>query len=441
MSFKKGLTDLSPYVRKAVAISIDKCHRLDPTQDHILLEIVEVLLTDKSTIVLGPTIAVMNKLFPDRLDLLHKHFKKLCRLLVDADEWSQLQILHTMIRYCRVHFPYRPTFEELDGDLQLFISSIKSLLHSQNPLVVLNISVFFYDLRYVDLKISVSKSLLRCLTRPKQEQYMILVAIKELVINDKAPWIAHVGMFQIYKGETIEIARLKLEILELLATEENSHYIFEEFKACVYSSNTNLASNVVRVWKRFATRTPAVCSKTIQVLISLLSHTDSNLVGEAVIAIRKLIQESETETISKVSLIAYLVSIYSSISVPLARASILWLVRNQPLSFRYYADCLRISLLDFCNQDCFVKREILQIAVLLKISTLQSDPKYKFVQLSYDYAFKLAKYDSNVDVRDHARLYDGLVQHVTPEAVPELIKLLTKQVITKDRYETIRILY
>jgi AP-3 complex subunit beta len=405
------VTDLSPYVRKAVAISVGKCHRLDASQDHVLLEIMEALLNDKSTIVLGPAIAVMNEVFPNRLDLLHKHFKKLCSLIRQADEWSQIQIIQTMVRYSRCYFTYAPTLEQLDPDLQNLIHSFKPLLHSRNPLVVLLISIFFYELNFSDLKQLACLSLLRSLTRPKQEQLTILSVIKEMIVLDKTHWIEHIGQFCIYKNELSTISALKLEILELLACEENAEIVFEEYQACAASYNTQLVIETIRVWRRLAARLPSLCSKTIQILISLLSHKDAIVVGEVVISIRKLIQDSTTESISQDGLIAYLLSIYETISVPLAKASIIWLVRHhQP--FPYSADCLRVSLKDVEHQDPMVKRQIMLLASQLHVTMLETDPHYAFVKKAHSYVIKVFRYDRILDVRDQARLLDGLVDKV-----------------------------
>ena len=41
---------------------------------------------------------------PDRIDLIHKNYRKLCTLLVDVDEWGQVIILNMLTRYARSQF-------------------------------------------------------------------------------------------------------------------------------------------------------------------------------------------------------------------------------------------------------------------------------------------------------------------------------------------------
>ena len=41
---------------------------------------------------------------PERIDLIHKNYRKLCNLLVDVDEWGQVMILQMLTRYARTQF-------------------------------------------------------------------------------------------------------------------------------------------------------------------------------------------------------------------------------------------------------------------------------------------------------------------------------------------------
>ena len=34
---------------------------------------------------------------PDRYDLLHEHYRKLCHLLADIDEWGQTMLLNLLL--------------------------------------------------------------------------------------------------------------------------------------------------------------------------------------------------------------------------------------------------------------------------------------------------------------------------------------------------------
>lgn len=106
LAVQKAASDKSPYVRKCAANALAKLSpRCDAEQKNMLLEIMQSLLhNDHSTMVLTSTIVAFTELCPDRLELLHSCFRKLCDLLTDMDEWGQILVLETMARYCRTHF-------------------------------------------------------------------------------------------------------------------------------------------------------------------------------------------------------------------------------------------------------------------------------------------------------------------------------------------------
>ncbi|GMI37176.1 hypothetical protein TrRE_jg6179 [Triparma retinervis] len=79
--------DISPYVRKCSANAVTKR-----------------LLSDDSTMVMGSATCAMNEIAPDRLDLLHGSYRRMCALLCDMDEWSQIIVLDVMGRYGRKYF-------------------------------------------------------------------------------------------------------------------------------------------------------------------------------------------------------------------------------------------------------------------------------------------------------------------------------------------------
>lgn len=104
IAIRKCAADDSAYVRKCATNAISKVFVLDPEQEDVLAEIIGNLLNDPSTMVLSSAVQALNEVCPDRLDLLHRPFRKLCHLLADVDEWGQTVTLHVLIRYCRQEF-------------------------------------------------------------------------------------------------------------------------------------------------------------------------------------------------------------------------------------------------------------------------------------------------------------------------------------------------
>ena len=104
MSVKKCASDNSPYVRKTAAHSAAKIWVIDPDATEELVEVIERLLGDKSTQVLSSAVAAFAEVCPASLHLLHPHYRKLCHLVADLDEWGQIVTLNLLSRYARTFF-------------------------------------------------------------------------------------------------------------------------------------------------------------------------------------------------------------------------------------------------------------------------------------------------------------------------------------------------
>jgi AP-3 complex subunit beta len=90
LAVRKCSADSSPYVRKCAAIALSKIFALDSSQLDALEEILATLLQDTSTMVLGSSVASFNEICPSNYKLIHQHFRKMCLLLTDMDEWTQV---------------------------------------------------------------------------------------------------------------------------------------------------------------------------------------------------------------------------------------------------------------------------------------------------------------------------------------------------------------
>eukprot|EP00520_Triparma_pacifica_P014893 CAMPEP_0118637450 /NCGR_PEP_ID=MMETSP0785-20121206/3157_1 /TAXON_ID=91992 /ORGANISM="Bolidomonas pacifica, Strain CCMP 1866" /LENGTH=631 /DNA_ID=CAMNT_0006528633 /DNA_START=125 /DNA_END=2018 /DNA_ORIENTATION=- len=101
--------DISPYVRKCTANAVTKVwmgipEGGDDNTKASLLKVVKRLLEDDSTMVMGSATCALNEIAPDRLDLMHGSYRRMCELLCDMDEWSQIIVLDVMGRYGRMYF-------------------------------------------------------------------------------------------------------------------------------------------------------------------------------------------------------------------------------------------------------------------------------------------------------------------------------------------------
>ena len=104
LAIRDSSVDMSPFVRKTAAHAIPKAYSIDPDQKEELVNIIEKLLGDRTTLVVGSAVMAFEEVCPERTDLIHKQFRKLCNLLVDVEEWGQVVIVNMLLRYARTQF-------------------------------------------------------------------------------------------------------------------------------------------------------------------------------------------------------------------------------------------------------------------------------------------------------------------------------------------------
>ncbi|GMI11430.1 hypothetical protein TrLO_g5172 [Triparma laevis f. longispina] len=120
LALKKCASDTSPYVRKCAANAVPKLRHFSNDENFVgtLLGItIKLLNTDQSTMVLGSAVTAFIELSQD-YELLHGSFRKLCELLADMDEWSQVSVLGVLAGYARRFFksPGKGRAEVIDDE-------------------------------------------------------------------------------------------------------------------------------------------------------------------------------------------------------------------------------------------------------------------------------------------------------------------------------------
>uniref|UniRef100_A0A9J7ZD59 Adaptor related protein complex 3 subunit beta 1 n=1 Tax=Cyprinus carpio carpio TaxID=630221 RepID=A0A9J7ZD59_CYPCA len=427
LAIKEAATDLSPYVRKTAAHAIQKLYSLDPDQKEHLIEVIEKLLKDKSTLVAGSVVMAFEEVCPDRIDLIHKNYRKLCNLLVDVEEWGQVVIIHMLTRYARTQFvsPWREVSyclcnnekafydseEErkveqtkpyiMDPDHRLLLRNTKPLLQSRNTAVVMAVSQLYWHLAPKHELSIITKSLVRLLRSHREVQYVVLQNIATMSIQRKGMFEPFMKSFYVRSTDATHIKTLKLEILTNLANEANISTILREFQTYVKSQDKAFAAATIQAIGRCATNISEVTDTCLNGLVLLLSNRDETVVAESVVVIKKLLQ---TQPSQHSDIIKHMAKLFDNITVPMARASILWLMGEYCEHVPKIApDVLRKMAKTFTNEEDIVKLQIVNLAAKLYLTNS------KQTKLLTQYILNLGKYDQNYDIRDRTRFIRQLI--------------------------------
>ncbi|CAL8320223.1 unnamed protein product [Lota lota] len=429
LAIKESASDMSPYVRKTSAHAIQKLYSLDPDQREHLIEVIEKLLKDKSTLVAGSVVMAFEEVCPDRIDLIHKNYRKLCNLLVDVEEWGQVVIICMLTRYARTQFtsPWQEgvSFDEnnekafydsdseekrdrteakpymMDPDHRLLLRNTKPLLQSRNTAVVMAVAQLYWHLAPTHEVSTVTKSLVRLLRSHREVQYVVLQNIATMSIQRKGMFEPYMKSFYVRSTDATHIKTLKLEILTNLANEANISTILREFQTYVKSQDKAFAAATIQAIGRCATNISEVTDTCLNGLVLLLSNRDETVVAESVVVIKKLLQTQPTQ---HSDIIKHMAKLFDKITVAMARASILWLIGEYCERVPKIApDVLRKMAKSFTSEEDIVKLQIVNLAAKLYLTNS------KQTKLLTQYILNLGKYDQNYDIRDRTRFIRQLI--------------------------------
>lgn len=429
LAIKEAVADLSPYVRKTAAHAIQKLYSLDPEHKEQLIEIIERLLKDKSTLVAGSVVMAFDEICPERIDLIHKNYRKLCNLLVDVEEWGQVVIVHMLTRYARTQFVSPWKMDEalhgmneknfydsedekkektnaemsyvMDPDHRLLLRNTKPLLQSRNTAVVMAVAQLYWHVAPNAEVSIVAKALIRLLRGHREIQYIVLQNIATMSLQRKGMFEPYLKSFYIRSTDATQIKILKLEILTNLANEASISVILREFQTYVKSQDKQFAAATIQAIGRCAANISEVTDACLNGLVSLLSNRDDTIVAESVVVIKNLLQ---TQSAHHGEIIKHMAKLLDSITVPMARASILWLIGEYCERVPKIApDVLRKMAKTFTNEDEIAKLQILNLAAKLYLTNA------KQTKLLTQYILNLGKYDPNYDIRDRTRFIRQLI--------------------------------
>ncbi|KAM9754232.1 AP-3 complex subunit beta-2 isoform 6-T6 [Menidia menidia] len=443
LAIKEAASDMSPYVRKTAAHAIPKLYSLDPEQKDQLIEVIEKLLADKTTLVAGSVVMAFEEVCPERIDLIHKNYRKLCNLLIDVEEWGQVVIINMLTRYARTQF-LNPNINEslleeggggdktfygsdedededeeekekkaevaamakrkpyvMDPDHRLLLRNTKPLLQSRNAAVVMAVAQLYFHLAPKAEIGVIAKALVRLLRSHSEVQYVVLQNVATMTIKRRGMFEPYLKSFYIRSTDPTQIKILKLEVLTNLANETNISTILREFQTYIKSMDKDFVAATIQAIGRCATNIGEVRDTCLNGLVQLLSNRDELVVAESVVVIKKLLQ-MQPEKHSDI--IKHMAKLTDNIQVPMARASILWLIGEYCEHVPKIApDVLRKMAKSFTNEEDIVKLQIINLAAKLYLTNS------KQTKLLTQYVLNLAKYDQNYDIRDRARFIRQLI--------------------------------
>jgi vesicle coat complex subunit len=411
LGIKRAVGDMSPYVRRAAALAIPKCYGLNPDTLPLLVEQIGVLLGDRQYYVAGAAVMAFLEVCPERLDLVHPHYRNLIKKLVDMDEWGQLATMRLMMVYARKCFPRRTRrgrpakgtrgkkdfydddseddtqdytqgddLYTLDPDLESLLNAGKSLLTSRNPAVTIAVARMYLYIGTPTHLTHIIGPLISLLRAGPDIQQVALHNIIQISLQHPHLLAPYASRFLLSAQDGPLIRDLKLELLTLVFPHSNSvarSLILSELSHFTHSSDGRLVRAAVEAIGRCAqsSTTPELSAQCLRLLLNQLSSSDAHLVASSLDVIRHLIQRDPA---AHAKTIVRLAKSLDALTAPSARASIIWLVGEYASTDPEHgvaADVLRILVRGYAHEEDEVKAQIVLLAAKVYLQYLLANKK------------------------------------------------------------------
>ncbi|KAG6370469.1 adaptin N terminal region-domain-containing protein [Boletus reticuloceps] len=434
LAIKKCAADLSPYVRKAAALAIPKAFQLDAGQQPALISVITTLLRDRSPLSIGSAVVAFESVCPTRLDLLHLQYRRLCKILIDVDEWGQVYLLNLLLRYARTMLP-KPTVsqqgesteEEVDADLHLLLVSSEPLVQSKNPAVVLAVVRVFYYAGPPSSTSKVVNPLLRIMHVSREVERVVLAYL--LIITRAQPQLFSMQYqrFLVRTDDPSQAKRDKIKVMLNLCDVDNHQALLREFIDCADDVDDTVVGDAVHAVGRCARVIPSCTPQCLSALMTMIKSRHDIVVSNAVLVLKALIQNqllvdssAPVSSQSPLLIIFHLARRVDDIKHPQARACVLWLVGQYSAApgastviegvADWAPDVLRKISKSFNTEESLVKLQALTLAAKLFLLC----PTDQRLGLLCGYVLSLGRYDLNYDVRDRTRMLNSLLAGISP---------------------------
>ncbi|KAJ5656452.1 hypothetical protein N7507_008402 [Penicillium longicatenatum] len=471
LAIKRGCGDMSPHVRKAAALAIPKCYRLDPNTLPQLIGYIETLLGDSQYFVVGPAVAAFLEICPEQIDLVHKHYRSLVKKLVDMDEWGQLSTLRLLTFYARQCFPHRSQKvkravpkafyddeeqaqqndqtegEEyevpvVDPDLELLLRACKLLLQNRNSAVIVSVVRCFLYLAPPEYLVSAVGPLVALLRSPQDMQLIALYNIVAVAMREPKPFTRYIAHFLVHFNDPPHIWRLKLEVLTIVFPHCGTHWkgvIISELEHFSKDTNPELVRESVRAIGRCAQADSTTTDMCLRILLGQVSSLDGNLVSESLTVIRHLIQQDPT---SHKQTVIQLVTYLGTTTNADARATIIWLVgefANIDPDNNIAPDVLRVLIKGFTDELEVVKQQIVLLGAKVYLQhLLKKQPQGSVEAVAQPTTEQPAKLEQQI--RNEWTEDQGEDQ-TEPNQIPEDEAAVTEAIGTEEKEDRMTLLW
>lgn len=397
-----ALDDEDPYVRKTAAYSVAKLwnHDAKAVEDAGFINELNRLLSNTNPTVVSAALAALNDISeksPDmQLTIDKLHAFNLANVLAECNEWSQIYILTALMNYV----------PQTSQEAIIMIERVTPRLQHANASVVLGtIRLIVYLTNYVsdlsnnvaNLDRKIGPAFVILLQKPPEIQYLALRNCILLLQSRPQLLSLDVKIFLCKYNDPIYVKSTKLEIIFLLANENNIKTVLRELRECATEIDVQVVRKAVRAIGKLAIKIEKAAEVCLEALMDLVSTSISYIVQEATVVIKNIFRRYPNRY---EYVISTLCEHLDSLDEPEAKAAMIWIIGHYASRIDNAHELLSTFLTSFPEDTVEV-----QLALLTAIVKLFIASPAKAQDLVPKVLGWATEHSDNPDVRDRGYMY------------------------------------
>lgn len=405
---RQFLKDPHTYVRILASYSIARLFQTSSSRviNDNLIDDLNDLLYDEDDAVVSVTLSALDSIleYDKTLDLKfsfdERHFIKLLQNLHRTTEWSQVYILNSLLSFVP---------QTTEKALELIELVLPFLQHENSSIVLNAVKVIVFLSNYVknpelilpSLPKRIGSSLISLLSKPPEIQFLVLRNIILLLLGRKELVHFDVEMLFCRYDDTIYVKDTKLEIIYLLANEQNFQTVARELEEYATDVDIAMARKAIRAFGNLAVKLNTAASFCVDIIVDLVSNGVPYVVQEAVGVIKNIVRRYPKQFDFAV---LELTNHYKLMEESDAKAAMIWL-------FGQYCTTIDDSFTKFQDLSASYMDEPLevQLGILTAVTKFYlQDPR-----ISEAFILKVLKWATedatNPDLRDRGYFYWRLI--------------------------------
>eukprot|EP00768_Dysnectes_brevis_P008789 gnl/Dysnectes_brevis/823_a908_1524.p1 GENE.gnl/Dysnectes_brevis/823_a908_1524~~gnl/Dysnectes_brevis/823_a908_1524.p1 ORF type:complete len:864 (+),score=338.02 gnl/Dysnectes_brevis/823_a908_1524:144-2735(+) len=401
----RALRDRDPYVRKTATLTVAKLYQINSElcMASGFVDTLRNMLLDENQTVVANAVAslvdISQRSGKSKLAKLNAaEARGLLAAMAEANEWSQVYILDSLVNYV-------PVDGEEGNIVQTAERLCSRLQHANSAVVISAIRALLHILEYFPDQPSrlpflrkMCPPLVTLLSGSPGVQYACLRMVPLLLARYPALLSRDLRVFHCKYHDTLPVKMEKLDILLTLADDDNAEDILAELKVYAGEVEVIFVRKAVRCIGTLAIKVPGAADVCIQALAALVDDAPQHLVQEAIVVMRDIFRRYPGRF---ESVLGSLCAQLERLDEPGARAAFVWVLGEYAANIEDVIELLEGFGESFSEEDESVQLQILTSAV----KTFLACPDTETEALLHSVLRSATEGAHSPDVRDRGYLY------------------------------------